>query len=91
MVSAMVPITTIVIIDIGTYKMFILNMIYNVAYFVRVLIFYTLEDMDSVNIVIIAMNYIALITGITIICGFVGYVMEKARREEYVLIKILDF
>lgn len=90
MVSAMIPITTIVIIDIGTYKMFIINLIYNIVYFIRILIFYSLE-IDTVNVVIIGMNYIALLTGITIVCGFVGYVMERARREEYVLIKALDF
>ncbi|CAG9311321.1 unnamed protein product [Blepharisma stoltei] len=89
MTTALVPILTFVLFSVSTYKVFLINILFLMIYLIRVLVHYA-TDLDAVSMEIIAMNYIVLLSGITVISAFVGYALEKSRRTSYILRKKLE-
>ena len=86
----MVPIITFVIFYISTYKVLIINIVFMIMYLIRVAITYFTE-LDSINAVIIVSSYASLLLGITIISTFVGFILEKGKRKEFIYRKKLEF
>lgn len=86
----MLPIITFVLFNISTYKVFIVNVVFNILYLIRVSITYGTQ-LDGVEVTVILMNYTSLLFGITFISAFVGYKIEKGNREEFVLRKKLEY
>lgn len=90
MTTAIVPILTFVLFSVSTYKVFTISIIFLIIYLFRVLVKYG-QELDSVSMAIISMNYMALLVGITLISAFVGYALEKSRRTNYILRKKLEY
>lgn len=89
MSQGIVPILTFVLFNVSTYKVLIINLIFNVFYIIRVSITYS-HTLNEITLSIIILNYTALLLGITLVSGFVGYALEKSKRTEFVLIKQLE-
>lgn len=90
MSQAIVPILTFVLFNVSTYKVLIINMIFNICYIIRVSITYS-SPLNDIDLSIIILNYTALLFGITLVSAFVGYALEKAKRMEFVLMKQLEY
>lgn len=48
-------------------------------------------SLSEVEALIILLNYSSLLFGITIVSAFVGFKLEKSKREEFVLRKKLEY
>lgn len=85
----MLPIITFVMFQISTFKVFVVNIIFSTIYLIRVAIIH-FDSMDSMEATYMVANYVCLIFGITFISAFVGYKIEKGKRDEYILKKRLE-
>lgn len=90
MSSALIPILTFVLFNVSTYKVFIINIISIIVYLIRVLTHYG-TIYEGIDMGIIALDYAALLIGITSISAYVGYELERTKRIEYVLLKKLEY
>lgn len=90
MSQAMVPIITFVIFYISFYKVLIINIIFMIMYIIRISDTY-FSSLDALNAAIIIASYSCLLIGITLTSAFVGYMLEKGKRSEFIYKKKLEF
>jgi len=86
----MVPIITFVIFYISFYKVLIINTVFILIYLIRISNTY-FSSLDSLNATIIISSYSCLLIGITLTSAFVGYMLEKGKRNEFIYKKKLEF
>ncbi|CAG9334297.1 unnamed protein product [Blepharisma stoltei] len=89
MSTAIVPIALFILFNVSTYKMFILNLLFLIMYFIRITI-YIVTSVDPGTGWMVIINYLVLLSGIFIISAYVGYKIEKFHRLEFILDKKLQ-
>jgi len=89
MSTAIAPIIIFVLFNFSTYKLVLLNLVSLLVYLVRTAVFVAFRH-DRIDFIIYLMNYVTLLIGILIVCCFVGFVVEKFKRTEYILRKKLE-
>lgn len=87
--SALVINITFMLFNICTYKMVIINILFLVTYLTRVSSIYAQSSQIVSSIIIL--NYTILLLGILFISAYIGFVLEKSRRDEFALKKKLEF
>ena len=90
MSSALVFIITFIMFNVSTYKMIVVNVLFLITYLVRVSSSYSVPG-QSINTLVVILNYSVLLIGMLIISAYIGLVLEKSRRNEFALKKQLEF
>ena len=89
--TAITPILVFVIFNIGSLVILLINLVHLCLYLIRVIIFYALQDSEhSSEVTTLSISYFFLLTGITIISGFVGFDLEAGQRNNFILRKKLE-
>ncbi|CAG9332606.1 unnamed protein product [Blepharisma stoltei] len=88
--TALVITLNFFIFNVGNYKICIINAIFLFAYLVYMAIMYSLDE-DVRDALIILFNYAVLSIGIFLVSTYVGYLLEKFAREEFVFQRKLEF
>lgn len=90
MSQAMGQIIGLVMLNLSTFKMLGINMVFNVLYFIRIGYLFS-QNMPAVEFSIVFMEYFILLVGITVMSTLVGYSLERSRRREFVSIRELEY
>ena len=89
MSTALIPILAFILFSLSTYKVFIMLTVAIAMYLIRVSAYYS-ESMDGIELMIIVFDYSSLLIGNFFVSAFVGYVLEKEKRYEFVLRKQME-
>ena len=84
MSTALVPIITFVLFNVSTFKLVILNSLFLLAYIIKVTIDLSSNHTASREFWVILTSYISLLSGIGMVTGYVGYVLEREIREAFI-------
>ena len=90
MSTALVPIVTFVLFNISTFKLIGLNGVFMVVYLIRLVVQLETQEDSSLDLVIIVLSYFALLLGITVITGYVGFTLEQESRGAFIGRKRLE-
>ena len=89
MSTALLPILAFILFNLSTYKVFIMLTVAMGMYLIRVSVYYS-GEMDGLEVMIIVFDYSSLLIGNFLVSAFVGYVLEKEKRHEFVLKKQME-
>ena len=89
MSTAIVPIITFVLFNVGTFQLAALNGLFFLAYMVKLIV--SLSDRQGGRAFwVILTSYTSLLLGIILVTGYIGYVLERESRDAFVGRKRLD-
>lgn len=74
MSTALIPLATFILFNVGTYKMFVLNIVFLVGYLIRILLKYKNES-DTEQAIVLLLDYWVLLIGIFCISAYIGYLI----------------
>lgn len=87
--NVLINLATFVMFNLSTYKVFFLNLLSTISTLIRLTINnYSKLDIGSATYLVL--NYAILMVGIFIISTFVGFKLEKNRRNEYKLLRSIE-
>lgn len=86
--AALAPIVTFVFFNVGFMQMVLVNVLHVILFLISLSLYvFRVENFNFSEGMVIILSYWALIVGITLTCALIGYWLEKAEREEFVLIR----